>query len=169
DHSKVVPLLPIPNRTVKRLRADDSGCTSVKVGHRQAFIAQNPAASRLAGFCFWGDAQAPASAAPRRVPVPAWELTSAAGCACPHGDRRTAVGPERLTAKTVSVPARGPARRHATTESALVSARRVPSLRRDRAGGCPCASSLRPRMAMAAHGVSVPCGGRHPWEPALLR
>ena len=24
DHSKVVPLLPIPNRTVKRLSADDS-------------------------------------------------------------------------------------------------------------------------------------------------
>lgn len=38
DHSKVVPLLPIPNRTVKRLCADDSGCTSVKVGHRQALI-----------------------------------------------------------------------------------------------------------------------------------
>ena len=36
DHSKVAPLLPIPNRTVKRLCADDSGCTSVKVGHRQA-------------------------------------------------------------------------------------------------------------------------------------
>ena len=43
DHSKVVPLLPIPNRTVKRLRADDSGRTSVKVGHRQALIPQSPA------------------------------------------------------------------------------------------------------------------------------
>ena len=46
DHSELVPLLPIPNRTVKRLCADDSGRTSVKVGHRQAFIAQNPAAHR---------------------------------------------------------------------------------------------------------------------------
>ena len=46
DHSELVPLLPIPNRTVKRLCADDSGRTSVKVGHRQAFIAQNPAAQR---------------------------------------------------------------------------------------------------------------------------
>ena len=52
DHSELVPLLPIPNRTVKRLCADDSGRTSVKVGHRQAFIAQNPAAHRC-GFCFW--------------------------------------------------------------------------------------------------------------------
>src|SRR5580765_6792461 len=38
DHSELVPPLPIPNRTVKRLRADDSAATSVKVGHRQAFI-----------------------------------------------------------------------------------------------------------------------------------
>jgi hypothetical protein len=36
DHSEVVPLLPIPNRTVKRLRADDSAGSRVKVGHRQA-------------------------------------------------------------------------------------------------------------------------------------
>ncbi len=38
DHSKVVPPLPIPNRTVKRLCADDSDLTVVKVGHRQAPI-----------------------------------------------------------------------------------------------------------------------------------
>ena len=38
DHSEVVPLLPIPNRTVKRLSADDSADARVKVGHRQAFI-----------------------------------------------------------------------------------------------------------------------------------
>ncbi len=37
DHSEVVPLLPIPNRTVKRLCANDSADTRVKVGHRQAF------------------------------------------------------------------------------------------------------------------------------------
>ena len=36
DHSKLVPPLPIPNRTVKRLRADDSADPCVKVGHRQA-------------------------------------------------------------------------------------------------------------------------------------
>ena len=38
DHSKLVPLLPIPNRTVKRLSADDSADSRVKVGHRQALI-----------------------------------------------------------------------------------------------------------------------------------
>src|SRR5690606_38142957 len=38
DHSEVDPLLPIPNRTVKRFCADDSGRTSVKVGHRQALM-----------------------------------------------------------------------------------------------------------------------------------
>ena len=52
NHSEVVPLLPIPNRTVKRLCADDSGRTSVKVGHRQALIAQNPRKYPLRGFCF---------------------------------------------------------------------------------------------------------------------
>jgi hypothetical protein len=40
DHSEVVPLLPIPNRTVKRLSADDSAGSRVKVGHRQALTAQ---------------------------------------------------------------------------------------------------------------------------------
>ncbi len=38
DHSRSVPPLPIPNRTVKRLRANDSAATSVKVGYRQACI-----------------------------------------------------------------------------------------------------------------------------------
>lgn len=52
DHSKAAPLLPIPNRTVKRLRADDSGWTPVKVGHRQAFIAQSPCRVSLQGLCF---------------------------------------------------------------------------------------------------------------------
>ena len=41
DHSEVVPLLPIPNRTVKRFSADDSADSRVKVGHRQAITAQN--------------------------------------------------------------------------------------------------------------------------------
>ena len=36
DHSALDPPLPIPNRTVKRLRANDSAVTRVKVGHRQA-------------------------------------------------------------------------------------------------------------------------------------
>ena len=40
DHSKLEPLLPIPNRTVKRLRADDSADSRVKVGHRQANYSQ---------------------------------------------------------------------------------------------------------------------------------
>lgn len=36
DHSKADPLLPIPNRTVKHLSADDSADSRAKVGHRQA-------------------------------------------------------------------------------------------------------------------------------------
>jgi hypothetical protein len=51
DHSELVPPLPIPNRTVKRLRADDSAATSVKVGHRQAFI-EKPPYRKMRGFCF---------------------------------------------------------------------------------------------------------------------
>ena len=54
DHSELVPLLPIPNRTVKRLRADDSAGSRVKVGHRQALTARNcPSVERLRGFCLW--------------------------------------------------------------------------------------------------------------------
>ena len=50
DHSEVVPLLPIPNRTVKRLCADDSADSRVKVGHRQAFKPETP--SRKIGRFF---------------------------------------------------------------------------------------------------------------------
>ena len=42
DHSKLVPPLPIPNRTVKQLCADDSAATSVKVGYRQACYIKKP-------------------------------------------------------------------------------------------------------------------------------
>ena len=42
DHSKLVPPLPIPNRTVKQLCADDSAATSVKVGYRQASYKKKP-------------------------------------------------------------------------------------------------------------------------------
>ena len=51
DHSEVVPLLPIPNRTVKRLSADDSAGSRVKVGHRQANI-ESPTASAVGLFPF---------------------------------------------------------------------------------------------------------------------
>ena len=56
DHSELVPPLPIPNRTVKRLCADDSAATSVKVGHRQAVIQKTPVATRRRGFLLWGGA-----------------------------------------------------------------------------------------------------------------
>jgi hypothetical protein len=50
DHSEVVPLLPIPNRTVKRLSANDSAGSRVKVGHRQASNVRN--AQQLLGVFF---------------------------------------------------------------------------------------------------------------------
>ena len=53
DHSEVEPLLPIPNRTVKRLSADDSADSRVKVGHRQAFISES-ARSAMVGRFFHG-------------------------------------------------------------------------------------------------------------------
>ncbi len=51
DHSKSVPPLPIPNRTVKRFCADDSAETSVKVGYRQAFILRK-APTKVGAFFF---------------------------------------------------------------------------------------------------------------------
>jgi hypothetical protein len=50
DHSEVVPLLPIPNRTVKRFSADDSADSRVKVGHRQAIKQERPAMCRAFSF-----------------------------------------------------------------------------------------------------------------------
>ncbi len=52
DHSDVVPLLPIPNRTVKRVSADDSADTRVKVGHRQAITASESPTRMSWAFCF---------------------------------------------------------------------------------------------------------------------
>ena len=51
DHSELVPLLPIPNRTVKRLCADDSADSRVKVGHRQAIKPEN-APVKIGAFFF---------------------------------------------------------------------------------------------------------------------
>ncbi|MEJ8859319.1 hypothetical protein WKW79_32455, partial [Variovorax robiniae] len=42
--------LPIPNRTVKRLSADDSAGSRVKVGHRQALTAQKAQPQQRLGF-----------------------------------------------------------------------------------------------------------------------
>ena len=56
DHSKVAPLLPIPNRTVKRLCADDSADSRVKVGHRQALTPapQTPLTLQVTGvWALW--------------------------------------------------------------------------------------------------------------------
>ena len=50
DHSDLVPLLPIPNRTVKRVSADDSADPRVKVGHRQAITVRK--APPLGGVFF---------------------------------------------------------------------------------------------------------------------
>ena len=57
DHSEVVPLLPIPNRTVKRFCADDSAGSRVKVGHRQAITVKNAQSCDWA-FFFAGTFQA---------------------------------------------------------------------------------------------------------------
>ena len=58
DHSDVVPLLPIPNRTVKRVSADDSAGSRVKVGHRQALTALDKPQPTGWGFSFWGNGNA---------------------------------------------------------------------------------------------------------------
>ena len=52
DHSKSVPPLPIPNRTVKRYYADDSAATSVKVGYRQASYSEKTPYSDVRGFFY---------------------------------------------------------------------------------------------------------------------
>ena len=65
DHSESVPPLPIPNRTVKRLYADDSADSRVKVGNRQAPLARNPR-PKGGGFCI--------AAAEMRAEYSAWML-----------------------------------------------------------------------------------------------
>ena len=57
DHSDLVPLLPIPNRTVKRVSADDSADPRVKVGHRQAITVKHPVKWRGVFFSAVGSAK----------------------------------------------------------------------------------------------------------------
>ena len=52
DHSKLEPLLPIPNRTVKRFCADDSAETSVKVGYCQAIYSKKASRYTLEAFFY---------------------------------------------------------------------------------------------------------------------
>ena len=71
DHSVSVPPLPIPNRTVKRLHADDSADSRVKVGNRQAPQQQTetPPPNRW-GFCVYATETRDAQAASRRRITP---------------------------------------------------------------------------------------------------
>ena len=53
DHSELVPLLPIPNRKVKRLRADDSVDSHAKVGHRQTPYKVRDPAQKAGSLTLW--------------------------------------------------------------------------------------------------------------------
>ena len=70
DHSEVVPLLPIPNRTVKRLCADDSADSRVKVGHRQAPKRKNASSVEGAFFLLYSCAPELDSSAPKNLDIP---------------------------------------------------------------------------------------------------
>ena len=83
DHSEVVPPLPIPNRTVKRLSADDSADSRVKVGHRQAIYAQRPEPVKGSGhFSYFSAVEAPPvhTCPTRGIPVAQQAWRPAGGC-----------------------------------------------------------------------------------------
>src|SRR5690606_35241796 len=69
DHSKVDPLLPIPNRTVKRLRADDSGLPVCESRSSSGSYPPKPQHPYVLGFClFW---------VPIYAPPPFWRRVAA--------------------------------------------------------------------------------------------
>ena len=53
-YSNLEPLFPIPNRTVKRVCADDSVHSHAKVGHRQTISTEKARSPRGSGFFFSG-------------------------------------------------------------------------------------------------------------------
>ena len=101
-HSEVVPRLPIPNRTVKRLSADDSADTRVKVGHRQTPQRQSPAQTSWA-LCIgaadgYGENGRPPMAMPhlsRDLPRPGPDVTSPCGQRWPQRPPPFAALPSR--------------------------------------------------------------------------
>ena len=54
DHSDVVPLLPIPNRTVKRVSADDSADCPCESRSSSGFYSLKKPNSKELGFLFLG-------------------------------------------------------------------------------------------------------------------
>ena len=52
DHSDVVPLLPIPNRTVKRVSADDSADCPCESRSSSGFYSLKKPSSKELGFLF---------------------------------------------------------------------------------------------------------------------
>ena len=69
------PLLPIPNRTVKRDRANDSALACVKVGHRQTYPIKPPALKRRQGVSAY-EKQAIQGSVILRTSHPAREIPS---------------------------------------------------------------------------------------------
>src|SRR6185436_9339762 len=55
-YSNLEPLLPIPNRTVKRVCADDSVHSHAKVGHRQTIQPKRPDSQKESGLFICGAA-----------------------------------------------------------------------------------------------------------------
>ena len=86
DHSELVPLLPIPNRTVKQLRADDSAGSRVKVGHRQALTALKTPSRKLAGVLSLGLQKTLLQLQGQRLPLPS-PITASAPARTPSAPR----------------------------------------------------------------------------------
>src|SRR4051812_43284635 len=82
DHSEVVPLLPIPNRKVKRLCADDSAGSRVKVGHCQANIEATARTGNSSGVLLLGRRKWPGN--PRRNSA---EIRVRTGAGAPYSKR----------------------------------------------------------------------------------
>ena len=87
DHSEVEPLLPIPNRTVKRFSADDSEHALVKVGHRQAVTKTTPKTSGLGGCSIWGNRKSQQAYAAHRRHFSLAALGFLSGCGVFPGSR----------------------------------------------------------------------------------
>src|SRR5690349_2240882 len=70
-HSSLEPPLPIPNRTVKRVCADDSvPFAHAKVGYRQAIFKQEARSRKSSGFLLLGASAASALRRDRVAPSP---------------------------------------------------------------------------------------------------
>ena len=148
DHSESVPPLPIPNRTVKRLHADDSADSRVKVGNRQAPLQHQKPHPTKVGFLRL------------RTPETQYKILC-------RRDRKGVLDSRSQPPRDNAPPCREARRENEAIRQAMNFITNGPPLRYPRYCLAQMRQFLSRKSASVCRGVSVPNAGRSRRYPAI--